>query len=90
METKALKAKRPGFTDERYNETSYFVENGKFFVSIPRAEHYDMTLETFMGTGQREREREFVRELLFETCLDCCRSSEGVSLLLHLHDFHQG
>jgi hypothetical protein len=24
LETKALKAKRPGFTDERYNETSYF------------------------------------------------------------------
>lgn len=29
METKALKAKRPGFTDERYNETSYYIENGK-------------------------------------------------------------
>ena len=28
METKALKAKRPGFTDERYMETAYFVENG--------------------------------------------------------------
>ena len=26
METKALKAKRPGFTDERYNETSYYHE----------------------------------------------------------------
>ena len=30
METKALKAKRPGFTDERYMETAYFVENGEF------------------------------------------------------------
>lgn len=29
LETKALKAKRPGFTDERYNETSYYVENGE-------------------------------------------------------------
>jgi hypothetical protein len=29
LETKALKAKRPGFTDERYHETAYFVENGK-------------------------------------------------------------
>ncbi|KAL4710029.1 hypothetical protein ACJJTC_016007 [Scirpophaga incertulas] len=28
LETKALKAKRPGFTDDRYNETSYYVENG--------------------------------------------------------------
>lgn len=28
METKALKAKRPGFTDERYNETSYYTEHG--------------------------------------------------------------
>ena len=29
METKALKAKRPGFSDDRYNETQYYVENGK-------------------------------------------------------------
>lgn len=28
LETKALKAKRPGFTDDRYNETSYYVEHG--------------------------------------------------------------
>jgi hypothetical protein len=28
METKALKAKRPGFNDDRYNETQYYVENG--------------------------------------------------------------
>ena len=32
LETKALKAKRPGFTDERYNETSYYSEpeNSKY------------------------------------------------------------
>ena len=32
LETKALKAKRPGFTDERYNETSYYhePENSKY------------------------------------------------------------
>ena len=30
LETKALKAKRPGFTDDRYKETAYYVENGKF------------------------------------------------------------
>ena len=29
LETKALKAKRPGFTDERYHETSYYIENGE-------------------------------------------------------------
>ena len=29
LETKALKAKRPGFTDDRYSETSYYVENGR-------------------------------------------------------------
>ena len=36
LETKALKAKRPGFTDERYNETSYYYEpeNGKNFFSV--------------------------------------------------------
>ncbi|KAK7069881.1 hypothetical protein SK128_020830, partial [Halocaridina rubra] len=27
LETKALKAKRPGFSEERYNETSYYIEN---------------------------------------------------------------
>ena len=30
LETKALKAKRPGFTDDRYNETSYYIENGEY------------------------------------------------------------
>lgn len=34
LETKALKAKRPGFTDERYHETSYYIENGKNFQFI--------------------------------------------------------
>ena len=34
LETKALKAKRPGFTDDRYKETAYYVENGKFFSRI--------------------------------------------------------
>ena len=29
LETKALKAKRPGFTDDRYSETSYYVESGE-------------------------------------------------------------
>ena len=32
LETKALKAKRPGFTDDRYNETSYYVENGSILM----------------------------------------------------------
>lgn len=34
LETKALKAKRPGFTDDRYYETSYYIENGEknFFL----------------------------------------------------------
>lgn len=35
LETKALKAKRPGFTDDRYNETAYFVENGEPYKSNP-------------------------------------------------------
>ena len=34
LETKALKAKRPGFTDDRYKETAYYVENGKFYYGI--------------------------------------------------------
>lgn len=36
LETKALKAKRPGFTDERYHETSYYIENGMFFTFLSR------------------------------------------------------
>jgi hypothetical protein len=32
LETKALKAKRPGFTDDRYNETSYYIENGQYTI----------------------------------------------------------
>lgn len=36
LETKALKAKRPGFTDERYHETSYYIENGKCFFFFRR------------------------------------------------------
>lgn len=35
LETKALKAKRPGFTDERYHETSYYIENGKSSLIFP-------------------------------------------------------
>ena len=34
LETKALKAKRPGFTDDRYKETAYYVENGKDYFSL--------------------------------------------------------
>ena len=38
LETKALKAKRPGFTDERYNETSYYydINSSKYFSYIVR------------------------------------------------------
>ncbi|XP_034175926.1 pseudouridylate synthase RPUSD2 isoform X1 [Osmia lignaria lignaria] len=42
LETKALKAKRPGFTDERYNETSYYVENG-----LRKVYPYYFTFTTF-------------------------------------------
>lgn len=34
LETKALKAKRPGFTDDRYNETSYYIENGECIILV--------------------------------------------------------
>ncbi|XP_055921835.1 pseudouridylate synthase RPUSD2-like isoform X2 [Eupeodes corollae] len=42
LETKALKAKRPGFTDERYHETSYFIENG-----LRKVYPYYFTFTTF-------------------------------------------
>ncbi|XP_040568039.1 pseudouridylate synthase RPUSD2 isoform X3 [Lepeophtheirus salmonis] len=42
FETKALKAKRPGFTDDRYNETAYYVENG-----LRKVYPYYFTFTTF-------------------------------------------
>ncbi|XP_033249549.1 RNA pseudouridylate synthase domain-containing protein 2 isoform X2 [Drosophila miranda] len=42
LETKALKAKRPGFTDERYQETSYYIENG-----LRKVYPYYFTFTTF-------------------------------------------
>ncbi|XP_065331584.1 pseudouridylate synthase RPUSD2-like isoform X4 [Cloeon dipterum] len=42
LETKALKAKRPGFTDDRYNETSYYIENG-----LRKVYPYYFTFTTF-------------------------------------------
>eukprot|EP00095_Tigriopus_kingsejongensis_P006178 snap_masked-scaffold191_size271209-processed-gene-0.7 protein:Tk06178 transcript:snap_masked-scaffold191_size271209-processed-gene-0.7-mRNA-1 annotation:"AGAP009693-PA" len=42
LETKALKAKRPGFTDDRYNETAYYVENG-----LRKVYPYYFTFTTF-------------------------------------------
>jgi hypothetical protein len=44
LETKALKAKRPGFTDERYNETAYYhePENG-----LRKVYPYYFTFTTF-------------------------------------------
>jgi len=42
LETKALKAKRPGFTDDRYSETSYYVEN-----SLRKVYPYYFTFTTF-------------------------------------------
>jgi len=42
LETKALKAKRPGFTDDRYSETSYYVDNG-----LRKVYPYYFTFTTF-------------------------------------------
>ncbi|KAK8741669.1 hypothetical protein OTU49_002330, partial [Cherax quadricarinatus] len=42
LETKALKAKRPGFSEERYNETSYYIENG-----LRKVYPYYFTFTTF-------------------------------------------
>ncbi|KQS70600.1 uncharacterized protein Dere_GG10383, isoform C [Drosophila erecta] len=42
LETKALKAKRPGFTDERYQETSYYMEN-----ALRKVYPYYFTFTTF-------------------------------------------
>ncbi|BFF94974.1 RNA pseudouridylate synthase domain-containing protein 2 [Drosophila madeirensis] len=42
LETKALKAKRPGFTDERYQETSYYIDNG-----LRKVYPYYFTFTTF-------------------------------------------
>jgi len=42
IETRALKAKRPGFSEERYNETEYFFENG-----LRKVYPYYFTFTTF-------------------------------------------
>ncbi|XP_036318482.1 RNA pseudouridylate synthase domain-containing protein 2-like [Rhagoletis pomonella] len=42
LETKALKAKRPGFSDDRYDETSYYFENG-----LRKVYPYYFTFTTF-------------------------------------------
>ncbi|XP_054729622.1 pseudouridylate synthase RPUSD2 [Anastrepha obliqua] len=42
FETKALKAKRPGFSDDRYDETSYYFENG-----LRKVYPYYFTFTTF-------------------------------------------
>lgn len=46
LETKALKAKRPGFTDERYNETSYYIENGECLFQYSRRPGYSYSIAT--------------------------------------------
>ena len=53
LETKALKAKRPGFTDERYNETSYYhePENGLLRKVYP----YYFTFTTFTKVRKEGR-----------------------------------
>ena len=54
METKALKAKRPGFSEERYNETSYYIENGEEdtgFTSIPNGMWWAVQTLTSLGYG---------------------------------------
>ena len=41
IETRALKAKRPGFSEERYNETEYYFENGKSLaLSLSRLDFF--------------------------------------------------
>ncbi|XP_011177484.1 pseudouridylate synthase RPUSD2 [Zeugodacus cucurbitae] len=42
LETKALKAKRPGFSEDRYDETSYYFENG-----LRKVYPYYFTFTTF-------------------------------------------
>lgn len=34
LNTKDLKATRPGFSEERYEETSYYIENGKQKIAL--------------------------------------------------------
>ncbi|XP_071743463.1 pseudouridylate synthase RPUSD2 isoform X5 [Lepeophtheirus salmonis] len=44
LETKALKAKRPGFTDERYNETTYYHDSD---TKLRKVYPYYFTFTTF-------------------------------------------
>ena len=69
LETKALKAKRPGFTDDRYNETAYYAENGT------RSQH------------QISRKKA-ITQMCSKIVPD--RFAQGLSVLLHVHNVHQG
>nr|CAD7442577.1 unnamed protein product [Timema bartmani] len=54
LETKALKAKRPGFTDDRYNETSYYIENANCFKNRMSIAPRPMVARVFVSGRWRE------------------------------------
>ena len=58
LETKALKAKRPGFTDDRYSETSYYVENGKIIIVLFYTTSFAALIyhNVFLRTNRRSNE----------------------------------
>lgn len=63
LETKALKAKRPGFTDDRYNETSYYIENGEWLtLSMTSLLH---KRRSYVGTSTAPCEQTSWKEKLF-------------------------
>ena len=68
LETKALKAKRPGFTDERYNETSYYYDSNS-------SKSIDM--HDFHDKRSHEADEEYTRHLI-------CKRKDDYSALAFL------
>ena len=71
IETRALKAKRPGFTDERYNETSYLFENGN-------NNHYITT--TFAYWSAAYSLREHIQNTWTRQCTDLVSINKQIYL----------
>ena len=81
METKALKAKRPGFTDDRYKETAYYVENGKFYSKIFFGLFENIKKKQNLGISYNTSS---IQKYIFYF-----RPSQSISLLLYIYNVYQ-
>ncbi|KAK6619155.1 hypothetical protein RUM44_003537 [Polyplax serrata] len=93
LETKALKAKRPGFTDDRYNETSYYIENVcngyeiAEFVPMSSLGKDNLSFDGKNSTCEDGEPNEYFQVLVPSTSplvTHCSKEKRELSLLLNL------